>query len=38
MKSAFYFISEDFFVLKIFTFMSGLFGPVEKIAWVEKQG
>ena len=36
MKNAFYFILKAFFVLKIFKFLSWLFGQVEKIPWLEK--
>ena len=32
MKNAFYFVSKALFVLKIFTFLSQLFGHVEKTA------
>ena len=32
MKNAFYFIVKAFFVLKIFKFLSRLFGPVGKTA------
>ena len=35
MKNAFYFILKAFFVLKIFRFLSWLFGHVEKTAWLE---
>ena len=38
MKNAFYFILKAFFVLKIFKFLSWLFGHVEKTAWLERQG
>ena len=37
-KSAFYFILEALFVLKIFMFASWVFGHVEETAWVERQG
>ena len=33
-----YFILKALFVLKIFNFLSWLFGHVEKTAWLEKQG
>ena len=36
MKSAFYFILKALFVLKIFKFLSGIFGHVEKSARLEK--
>ena len=36
MKNAFYFILKALFVLKIFKFLSWLFGHVEKTAWLEK--
>ena len=36
MKNAFYFILKVFFVLKIFEFLSWLFGLVEKTAWLER--
>ena len=35
MKNAFYFILKTFFVLEIFTFLSWLFGYVEK--WFDKK-
>ena len=38
MKNAFYFILKAFFILKIFKFLSGLFGDVEKTTWLEKKG
>ena len=38
MKNAFYFILNALFVLKIFKFLSWLFGHVEKMAWLERQG
>ena len=38
MKNAFYFILKAFFILKIFKFLSGLLGDVEKTAWLEKKG
>ena len=34
--NAFYFILETLFVLKIFKFLSWMFGPVEKAAWLER--
>ena len=34
-KNAFYFILKALFVLKIFKFLSWLFGHVEKTAWLE---
>ena len=37
-KNAFYFILKDLFVLKIFKFLSWLFGHVEKTALWEMQG
>ena len=36
MKNAFYFILKALFVLKIFKFLSWLFGHVEKRAWLER--
>ena len=36
MKNTFYFILKALFVLKIFKFLSWLFGHVEKTAWLEK--
>ena len=36
MKNAFYFILKALFVLKIFKFLSWLFGHVEKTAWLER--
>ena len=36
MKSAFYFILKALFVLKIFKFLSWLFGHVEKTAWLKR--
>ena len=36
MKIVFYFILKEFFVLKIFKFISWLFGHVEKTAWLER--
>ena len=36
MKKVFYFILKAFFVLKIFEFLSWLFGHVEKTAWLER--
>ena len=38
MKNAFYFILKALFVLKIFNFLSWLFGLVEKTAWLERSG
>ena len=35
-KNAFYFILKALFVLKIFKFLSWLFGHVEKSAWLER--
>ena len=37
MKNSFYFILKALFVLKIFNFLSRLFGHVEKTAWLEKE-
>ena len=37
MKNAFYFILKALFVLKIFKFLSWLFGHAEKTAWLERQ-
>ena len=34
-KDAFYFILKALLVLEIFKFLSWLFGPVEKMAWLE---
>ena len=34
-KNAFYFILKALFILKIFKFLSWLFGHVEKTAWLE---
>ena len=36
MKNAFYFILKALFVLKIFKFLSWLFGYVGKTAWFER--
>ena len=36
MKNAFYFILKARFVLKIFKFLSWLFGHAEKTAWLER--
>ena len=36
MKNAFYFILKLLFLLKIFEFLSWLFGHVENTAWLEK--
>ena len=38
MKNAFYFILQALFVLKVFKFLSWLFGHVEKKVWLEIQG
>ena len=38
MKNAFYFILKALFVLKIFKFLSWLFGHAEKTAWLEREG
>ena len=38
MKNAFYFILKALFVLKIFKFLSGLFGHVGKTALLERSG
>ena len=38
MKNAFYFLLKALFVLKIFKFLSWLFGQIEKTAWLEKTG
>ena len=38
MKNAFYFILEALFVLKIFKFLSWLFGHVKKMDWLQSQG
>ena len=38
MKNAFYFILKALFVLKIFKYMSWIFGHVEKTAWLEIKG
>ena len=35
MKNAFYFILKAIFVLKIFRFLSWIFGHVEKTVWLE---
>ena len=37
-KNAFCFILNALFVLKIFKFLSWLFGHVEKTAWLEGEG
>ena len=37
-KSVFYFILKALFVFKIFKVFSWLFGHVEKMAWLERQG
>ena len=36
MKNVFYFILKPLFILKIFKFLSWLFGHVEKMAWLER--
>ena len=36
MKIAFYFILKALFVIKIFKFLSWVFGHVEKKAWLER--
>ena len=36
MKNAFYFIVKALFVLKIFKFLSWLFGHVENKGWLER--
>ena len=36
MENAFYFILEAVFVLKIFKFLSLLFGDVVKVAWLKR--
>ena len=36
MKNVFYLILKALFVLKIFKFLSWLFGHVEKTAWLER--
>ena len=36
MKSAFYLILKDIFILKILTFLSLIFGHVEKTAWLDR--
>ena len=38
MKNGFYFILKAYFVLEIFSFLSWLFGHVEKMAWLERKG
>ena len=35
-KNAFYFILKAIFILKIFKFLSWLFGHVGKTAWLER--
>ena len=35
MKNAFYLILKALFVLKLFKFLSRLFGDVEKTVWLE---
>ena len=37
MKNAFYFILKALFVLKIFKFLSQLFGHAEKTTWLESK-
>ena len=37
MKNAFYFILKALVILKIFKFLSWLFCPVEKTAWLKIQ-
>ena len=34
-KNGFYFILKVLFILKIFKFLSGIFGHVEKATWLE---
>ena len=36
MKNAFYFVLKDLFILKIFKFLSGIFGHMRK--WFNKKG
>ena len=36
MENTFYFILKALFVLKIFKFLSWLFGYVDKMAWLER--
>ena len=36
MKNAFYFILKALFVLKVDKFLLGLFGRVEKAAWLDE--
>ena len=36
-KNAFYFILKALYILKIFKFLSWLFGHVEKTAWLESK-
>ena len=36
MKNGFYFNLKAHFVLKIFNFLSWVFGHAEKVAWLEK--
>ena len=38
LKNAFYFILKTLFILKIFKFLSWLFGHTEKTVWLERQG
>ena len=37
-KKAFYFILKALFVLKMFEFLSWIFGHVGKTTWLERQG
>ena len=37
MKDAFYFVLKVLFVLKIFKFLSPLFGHVQKTVWFERK-
>ena len=38
MKNVFYFILKALFVLKVFKFLSWLFGHVKKTTWLERSG
>ena len=38
MENLFYFVLKALFVLKIFNFLSWIFGHLEKTAWLERQG
>ena len=38
MENAFYFILKTLFFVKIFKFLSRIFGHVGKMAWLERQG